>query len=44
MRALVVRHAERRGTTPAEFRTVIGEQRAKWAALARAHGIKPRGQ
>jgi tripartite-type tricarboxylate transporter receptor subunit TctC len=33
-----------RGTTPAEFRTVIGEQRAKWAALARAHGIKPRGQ
>jgi tripartite-type tricarboxylate transporter receptor subunit TctC len=33
-----------RGTTPAEFRTVIGEQRAKWAALARAHGIRPRGQ
>jgi tripartite-type tricarboxylate transporter receptor subunit TctC len=33
-----------RGTTPAEFRAVIGEQRAKWAAIARAHGIKPRGQ
>jgi tripartite-type tricarboxylate transporter receptor subunit TctC len=33
-----------RGTTPSEFRTVIGEQRAKWAALARAHGIRPRGQ
>jgi len=33
-----------RGTTPAEFRTVIGEQRAKWAALARAHDIKPKGQ
>ena len=33
-----------RGTTPAEFRTVIGEQRAKWANLARAHDIRPRGQ
>jgi tripartite-type tricarboxylate transporter receptor subunit TctC len=33
-----------RGTTPAEFRTVLGEQRAKWAALARAHGVRPRGQ
>jgi tripartite-type tricarboxylate transporter receptor subunit TctC len=31
-----------RGTTPAEFRTVIGEQRAKWAAIAREHDIKPR--
>jgi tripartite-type tricarboxylate transporter receptor subunit TctC len=31
-----------RGTTPAEFRAVIGEQRAKWAAIARDHDIKPR--
>lgn len=31
-----------RGTTPAEFRTVIGEQRAKWAGIARAHDIKPK--
>jgi tripartite-type tricarboxylate transporter receptor subunit TctC len=33
-----------RGSTPAEFRAVIGEQRAKWAALARAHDIKPKVQ
>ena len=33
-----------RGTTPAEFRAVIDEQRAKWAAIARAHDIKPRRQ
>jgi tripartite-type tricarboxylate transporter receptor subunit TctC len=29
------------GTTPAEFRSVLDEQRAKWAAIARTHGIKP---
>jgi tripartite-type tricarboxylate transporter receptor subunit TctC len=33
-----------RGSTPAEFRTVIDEQRAKWAALARAHDVRPKGQ
>jgi tripartite-type tricarboxylate transporter receptor subunit TctC len=33
-----------RGTTPAEFRAVIDEQRTKWAAIARAHEIKPRRQ
>jgi tripartite-type tricarboxylate transporter receptor subunit TctC len=33
-----------RGTTPAEFRAVINEQRAKWAAMARDHDIKPRRQ
>jgi tripartite-type tricarboxylate transporter receptor subunit TctC len=33
-----------RGTTPAEFRAVIDEQRAKWAAIARAHDIKPKRQ
>jgi tripartite-type tricarboxylate transporter receptor subunit TctC len=32
------------GTTPAEFRTVLDEQRAKWAAFARAHDIKPKRQ
>jgi tripartite-type tricarboxylate transporter receptor subunit TctC len=32
------------GTTPAEFRTVLDEQRAKWAAIARAHDIKPKRQ
>jgi tripartite-type tricarboxylate transporter receptor subunit TctC len=31
-----------RGTTPAEFREVIGQQRAKWAAIAQAHDIKPK--
>ena len=30
------------GTTPAEFRSVLDEQRAKWAAIARAHDIKPK--
>lgn len=29
------------GTTPAEFRSVPDEQRTKWAAIARAHNIKP---
>ena len=33
-----------RGTTPAEFRSVLDEQRAKWAAIARAHDIKPKRQ
>jgi tripartite-type tricarboxylate transporter receptor subunit TctC len=33
-----------RGTTPAEFRLLIEEQRTKWAALARAHDIKPSRQ
>jgi tripartite-type tricarboxylate transporter receptor subunit TctC len=32
------------GTTPAEFRSVLDEQRAKWAAIARAHDIKPQRQ
>jgi tripartite-type tricarboxylate transporter receptor subunit TctC len=31
-----------RGTTPAEFHSVLDEQRAKWAAIASAHDIKPR--
>jgi tripartite-type tricarboxylate transporter receptor subunit TctC len=31
-----------RGTTPAEFTAIISEQRAKWAALAKAHGISPK--
>jgi tripartite-type tricarboxylate transporter receptor subunit TctC len=30
------------GTTPAEFRSVLDEQRAKWAAIASARDIKPR--
>jgi tripartite-type tricarboxylate transporter receptor subunit TctC len=30
------------GTTPAEFRSVLDEQRAKWKAFARAHDIKPK--
>ena len=34
----------RLGTTPAEFRSVLDEQRAKWAAIARAHDIKPKQQ
>ena len=33
-----------RGTTPAEFRAVLDEQRAKWAAIAQAHDIKPKRQ
>ena len=32
------------GTTPAEFRSVLDEERAKWAAFARAHDIKPKQQ
>jgi tripartite-type tricarboxylate transporter receptor subunit TctC len=31
-----------RGTTPAEFSAIIAEQRVKWAALAKAHGITPK--
>jgi tripartite-type tricarboxylate transporter receptor subunit TctC len=31
-----------RGTTPGEFRAVIDAQRAKWAAIAQAHDIKPK--
>ena len=31
-----------RGTTPAEFSSVIDEQRTKWAGIARAHDIKPK--
>jgi tripartite-type tricarboxylate transporter receptor subunit TctC len=30
-----------RGLGPGEFAAVIGEQRVKWAALAKAHGIRP---
>jgi len=30
------------GTTPAEFAKIIDEQRAKWAAIAREHNIKPK--
>ena len=33
-----------RGTTPAEFGSIIDEQRAKWAAIARAHDIKSKRQ
>jgi tripartite-type tricarboxylate transporter receptor subunit TctC len=33
-----------RGTTPAEFRAVIDQQRVKWAAIAQAHDIKPKRQ
>jgi tripartite-type tricarboxylate transporter receptor subunit TctC len=32
------------GTTPAEFRSVLDEERAKWAAIARALDIKPKRQ
>ena len=32
------------GTTPAEFRSTLDEQRAKWTAIARAHDIKPKRQ
>jgi tripartite-type tricarboxylate transporter receptor subunit TctC len=31
-----------RGTTPAEFVAIFDEQRAKWAAIARDHHIKPK--
>jgi tripartite-type tricarboxylate transporter receptor subunit TctC len=30
-----------RGTTPAEFATIIDTQRAKWSAIAREHNIEP---
>ncbi|MFL6949909.1 MAG: Bug family tripartite tricarboxylate transporter substrate binding protein [Xanthobacteraceae bacterium] len=30
-----------RGTTPAEFQTLIDTQRAKWSAIAREHHIEP---
>ena len=30
-----------RGTTPVEFATILDEQRAKWAAIAREHNIQP---
>jgi tripartite-type tricarboxylate transporter receptor subunit TctC len=30
-----------RGTTPAEFETIIEAQRIKWAAIAREHNIEP---
>jgi tripartite-type tricarboxylate transporter receptor subunit TctC len=33
-----------RGTTPAEFRSVLDEERTKWTAIARAHDIKPKRQ
>jgi hypothetical protein len=29
------------GTTPSEFAAILDEQRAKWAAIAQDHGIKP---
>jgi tripartite-type tricarboxylate transporter receptor subunit TctC len=31
-----------RGTSAAEFAKVLDEQRGKWAAIAHAHGIKPK--
>ena len=31
-----------RGTTPAQFAEILDEQRAKWAAIAREHNIKPK--
>ena len=30
-----------RGTTPGEFAAVLDEQRAKWAKIAAAHGVRP---
>jgi tripartite-type tricarboxylate transporter receptor subunit TctC len=30
-----------RGTTPVEFASILDEQRAKWAAIAREHKIQP---
>ena len=33
-----------KGTTPAAFSAILDEQRVKWAALAQAHGIKPKAQ
>ena len=30
-----------RGTTPADFTTLIELQRAKWSAIAREHNIEP---
>lgn len=33
-----------RGGTPAEFDAVLTEQRARWAAVAREHDVKPAGQ
>jgi tripartite-type tricarboxylate transporter receptor subunit TctC len=32
---------EARGTSPDEFTEILDEQRAKWAAIAREHNIKP---
>jgi tripartite-type tricarboxylate transporter receptor subunit TctC len=31
-----------RGTTPAVWRSILGEQRTKWAAIARANHIEPK--
>ena len=31
-----------RGSTPAEYAAILAEQRNRWAALARAHRIRPR--
>ena len=31
-----------RGTTPAEFASILDEQRAKWAKIAREHDIRPK--
>jgi tripartite-type tricarboxylate transporter receptor subunit TctC len=33
-----------RGSSPAEFTTILDEQRAKWTAIARAHDIKPKSK
>jgi hypothetical protein len=30
-----------RGTSPGEFAAILEEQRAKWAAIAYEHDIKP---
>ena len=31
-----------RGSTPAEYATILAEQRDRWGALARTHGVRPR--
>jgi tripartite-type tricarboxylate transporter receptor subunit TctC len=30
-----------RASTPAEYAATLAEQRARWTALARAHGVRP---
>jgi tripartite-type tricarboxylate transporter receptor subunit TctC len=31
-----------RGSTPAEYAAILAEQRDRWGALARTHGVRPR--